>query len=80
MAQPAFEPQMMSALDSDDPVGALRDVAQSLLRKGVSRPAVTARLEQLRAVLREAGRDQEEDTVLDVLDFVAGWTSPHMKI
>jgi hypothetical protein len=37
-------------------------------------------LRALRGHLRDAGRDADEDMVLEVMDFLAGWSSPHMKI
>jgi hypothetical protein len=37
-------------------------------------------LEELRFELREEGREDAEDTVLDVMDFITGWSSPHMRI
>lgn len=80
MAQAAFESQMMRALRDAHPVEALREVAERLLRTGISRGDLTRRLEQLRVELRDTDRSDDEDVVLDVLDFVAGWSSPHMKI
>lgn len=35
-------------------------------------------LEELRVITRHEGLD--EDVVLDLMDFVTGWCSPHMKI
>jgi hypothetical protein len=80
MAQRASEPEMMIALSSASPLEELKNVTRALLSKGVSRQDVIERLEDLRSGLRDAGREREEDVVLDVLDFVSGWASPHMKI
>jgi hypothetical protein len=30
--------------------------------------------------LRQAGREADEDMVMDVMDFLMGWCSPHMKL
>jgi hypothetical protein len=30
--------------------------------------------------LREAGREKDEDAVMDVMDFLVGWCSPHMRL
>ena len=35
-------------------------------------------LEEFRELLREHGED--EDVVLDVMDFLTGWCSPHERI
>lgn len=37
-------------------------------------------LEEIRAAFREAGQPDIEDVVLEVMDFVSGWCSPHMRI
>jgi hypothetical protein len=34
----------------------------------------------MRYLLRQLGRETEEDPVMDVMDFLVGWCSPHMKL
>ena len=66
-----------TALESADPLVALRNtVAREL--QSADRGQVLRDLETLRTALRHDGRD--EDTVLDVMDFVTGWSSPHMRL
>lgn len=69
-----------AALSSERPMKGLRDVVVRLLREGAGRDAVQQSLEDYVEELRGAGREQDEDTVLDVLDFLTGWASPHIKI
>jgi hypothetical protein len=70
-----------AALAADQPLLALRDaVATEIHDHGTPREEVTAALEREMLELRAAGRDAEEDVVTDVLDFVVGWSSPHMRI
>ena len=68
------------ALDSPEPVLKVRDLARSELEHGVSRSEVLGQLESLRIELRGGGRSDQEDVVLDVMDFVSGWSSPHMQL
>jgi hypothetical protein len=69
------------ALSADEPLWALRDVAaQELERNHGDRERILADLEQLRVVLREEGRDDEDDTVLDVMSFLVGWCSPRLAL
>lgn len=68
------------ALADDDPVESLRQVVASAVRAGADRNTTQAQLDSLRAHLRQAGREDDEDTVLDVLDFLTGWSSPHKRI
>lgn len=68
------------ALASSDPVAQLRELVGAELDHGVSRSEVLGQLESLRLELRDGGRGNEEDVVLDVMDFVTGWSSPHMRL
>ncbi len=69
------------ALDSSRPVMEIRDLVRSEeLESGVSRSEVLGQLESLRIELRGSDREAEEDVALDVMDFVSGWSSPHMQL
>lgn len=68
------------ALSSPDPIDRLRSLALHLSSTGLSREAIRDAFEQARAQLRLANREADEDRVMDVMDFLAGWCSPHMKI
>ncbi len=68
------------ALRSPDPVDGLRALAIRLLAEGHGREDVIARFENTRAQLREVNRDAEEDIIMDVMDFLVGWCSPHARI
>src|SRR5262245_3390139 len=76
MIDPAFE----QALRSGEPVAGLRQLATEQLGQGLTREEVLARFEQVRQQLRSADREEDEDAVLDVMDFLVGWCSPHAKI
>jgi hypothetical protein len=68
------------ALNSPDPVLQMRDLVRSELEHNVSRSEVLGQLESLRIELRGNGTPEDEDVVLDVMDFVSGFSSPHMKL
>jgi hypothetical protein len=68
------------ALRAPDPVLQLRDVAGAMLRAGRPRDDVLADFETARSLLRQAGREADEDAVMDVMDFITGWCSPHVKL
>jgi len=68
------------ALGSSDPVERLRDDVAEIVRSGVPSDTVQASLERFRIKLAAEGRDADEDVVLDVLDFLTGWCSPHRRI
>jgi hypothetical protein len=59
---------------------ALRDVIVRLLEGGAERDAVQHALDDYRQELRISGRERDEDIVLEVLDLLTGWASPHMRI
>jgi hypothetical protein len=58
----------------------LRQIATDRLTRGEARDDILALFEQVRQELRLAGRETDEDTVMDAMDFLTGWCSPHMKI
>ena len=64
------------ALQSANPVHALRQVAHNMLEEGTTRDALLNQFEQTRLQLRAENREADEDTVLDVMDFLTGWCSP----
>jgi hypothetical protein len=53
-------------------------VSDELARRGGDRTGILEELEELRGMVRREGLS--EDAVLDLMDFVYGWCSPHMKI
>ena len=55
-------------------------VAEQLREDPSSRDDLLQDLEEIRVAVREAERPDIEDIVLDVMDFVTGWCSPHMRI
>ena len=68
------------ALRSTDPVAQLRELAIERVNQGNTREAVLGEFEQVRRQLRSADREEDEDHVTDVMDFLTGWCSPHMKL
>jgi hypothetical protein len=76
----SFEERLELALGTPRPVESLRTLASDLLAAGHDRAKVLGMFEGARNRLRAAGREGAEDAVLDVMDFVNGWCSPHMKL
>jgi hypothetical protein len=68
--------EFRTALSSEHRLDELRRAAQRELEAGTPREQVIATLEALRAGLS----DSDEDVVLEVLDFVTGWCSPHVRL
>ncbi len=68
------------ALRSPEPAHRLRLLAKELFSRGVPSKEVLALFDDARQALREAGRDREEDAVMDIMDSIVGWCSPHMKL
>ncbi|MGA2826410.1 MAG: hypothetical protein ABSF03_09835, partial [Streptosporangiaceae bacterium] len=59
---------------------ALLAVVKERLRSGQTNDQVLDALKSFRAQLVRDNRDEDEDLVLEVMDFVAGWASPHMQL
>ncbi len=75
-----LDQEIEAALRSARPVEQLREFAFGKLRQGHEQQDVLAEFEQARQHLREAGREQDEDAVMDVMDMLVGWCSPHVKL
>ena len=59
----------------------IRGYAAALLDTGYPRDALYEDFERARRVLGRRGAPEEaEDTVLDVMDFLTGFSSNHMKL
>jgi hypothetical protein len=66
-------------LEEDNPEQAhdtLREAVIAARAKGISKPDILRALERLARELEEPKRD----TILEVMDYLAGWCSPHMRI
>jgi hypothetical protein len=58
----------------------LRDLAREALVRDYSRDEVLEALEEAREQLAKQGEEEREDAVLEVMDFLYGWCSPHVKL
>ena len=75
-----IDQRIEQALRSSEPVKELRNLVLQFLADGQTREAILALLERASQQLREAEREADEDAVMDVMDFLVGWCSPHMKL
>jgi hypothetical protein len=75
-----LQPEFEAGLHDAEPLHCLRERVRSLLVEGYSRQGLIAELERFRIVLQDAGREADEDVVLEVLDFLHGWCAPHMRV
>src|SRR5262245_59245173 len=76
----SFDEDLGMALRAPNPIQEARALAQQLLAQGYGKASVVEMFEKARQQLRQAGRETDEDVVLDVLDFLVGWCSPHMRL
>lgn len=58
----------------------LAAMVKANLAAGQSRADALAALTRFREELARAGRDEDEDVVLEVMDYLTGWASPHLKL
>jgi hypothetical protein len=65
------------ALKQSDPVIQLKSAVKDMIVDGYNREDIIDEFELLR---KELSDETEENVVLDIMDFVVGWCSPHMKI
>jgi hypothetical protein len=65
------------------PVGGydgLIDLVLQLKAEGLTQIEIYDLFTQSMLWLRESGRQDDEDKVTDVMDFIVGWCSSHMKL
>jgi hypothetical protein len=65
---------------SSNPVLDLRASVEQLVKHGAVPSELLEILESVRQQLRQAHRETDEETVTDVMDFLVGWSSPHMTL
>jgi hypothetical protein len=58
----------------------VHDVAEQRLVGGESREELLHEFEILRGLLRDMGREDLEDDVLEVMDFITGWCAPSARL
>jgi len=75
-----LETRFEKALGSLEPIETLRSLVGELAAEGYDKAAILELFEQQRQRLRLANREADEDAVMDVMDFLVGWCSPHMKL
>jgi len=68
---------LKEALQQSSPIEKLEQIVKNLLLKGYSKESILAEFEYFRE--RTTDEDYEE-VVLDVMDFLTGWCSPHKRI
>ena len=69
------------ALASPQPLLSLSEAfAEDVNVRGDDREEVLSALEDLASELRNSGREEDEDTVVAVMQFLVGWCSPHVRI
>ncbi len=75
------EDRFEKALRSANPVESLRALVLELSAEGYHKAKIVEMFEQLLIRLQEdPGRETDADAVRDILDFLVGWCSPHMKL
>src|SRR3954453_5068286 len=75
-----FSELIENALRSPQPFEHLRLAATAPLAEGRTPQSVYELFEAVRAQLREEKRQVEEDVVMDAMDCLCGWCSPHQEI
>jgi hypothetical protein len=76
----SLDPRVQDALSSSDPLNRLRSLVGTLQAHGLGQSAILEMFEETRRQLREAGRENDEEVILEVMDFLVGWCSPHMSL
>lgn len=68
-----YHERIENALQTADPVEALRSLALALHAEGCRREQIVELFHGFYCTLQEQGRQREEDLVGDVIDMISGW-------
>jgi cell fate (sporulation/competence/biofilm development) regulator YlbF (YheA/YmcA/DUF963 family) len=68
------------ALAAADSFEQFRALVLELRADGHSSSAILDQFERVRQHLRQAGREADEDALLEVMDCLVGWCSPHVNL
>ena len=60
----------------DEALCALRALLNKALNDGEERETILGKIEEL----RQSVSDDQEDILLEVMDFLVGWCSPHARL
>jgi hypothetical protein len=74
-----FDEPVAKALKADEPFRALCDLASDWIDAGQEPEGVIGQFEEELQRCQAAGRQHEEDVLLDVLKVLAGWSGPRRK-
>lgn len=72
--------RIQTALNAPNPLHELRALIESLLAQGVLPESILETLEQERRRLRAAAREDDEDVLMEAMDFLTGWCAPQMRL
>ena len=75
-----LDDKFKQAFHSAEPVNQLRALALQLYTQGFDKAAIIDRFEKAPIICNEPDREEDEDAVMDVMDFLTGWCSPNMGI
>ena len=65
-----------SSKDHDEALTAVSAFVRDLRKQGQAKEAILARMQ----ALRDSVSDEQEDVLLEVMDFLVGWCSPQARI
>jgi hypothetical protein len=75
-----LDARLEKGLAAPDPLPELRNLIEDLYAAGQTQPAILELFETARQHLRQSGRERDEDTIMEAMDFLVGWCSPHMNL
>lgn len=67
---------LWKAINRSDAFNEIRTAIILAVEQGESKENILYELEKLRQIVDDA----QEDVILEVMDFLTGWCSPHMRI
>jgi hypothetical protein len=72
--------KLLFVIESENSQDELIKLLKNLISEGFSNEAIIEILEDIRVYLQKKDLEELEDKVLEAMDYLTGWCSPHMKL
>lgn len=72
--------QIEAILQGENSDKDLYEMVKQLIAECHPKEVLLKQFEELHLDLMPAGKEKEDDIILDIMDYLAGWCSPHMKL
>jgi hypothetical protein len=75
-----WKEETLSLLKTEASLGKYHDILVRMKAEGISAAEAEKLFTEIRGIMISEENEEGEDRVLEVLDFIVGWCSPHNRV